>query len=553
MPSFANHTSLRYLYLDNNNFSSIPSGFLQGLTNLQVLYLSENHNIAPWTIPTELTQATSLLRFYASDTNIFGSLPDFFGSFPNLTDLGLAYNNLSGTLPQSFGGSRIRKLRLERQKNGLSGTIDVLSSMTQLSQVWLFENEFIGPIPDLSNCTSLFDLQLSDNQFTGLIPDSLMSIATLRNVSLDNNELQGPHPQFPSSVTNHTLGTNSFCKSTPGPCDDQVTTLLEIAAAFGYPSKLAKSWTGNNACVGWTSIICDSQGNIITINFAKQQFVGTISPAFAKLTSLRNLFLGDNKLTGSIPDALTNITRLQVLDVSNNNLSGLLPKFGDSVNLTTTGNPLIGMNSTSSSGNKAGMGSSGASVLPGMIAGIVIAVIIFVVVVFFISIKCYMSLVEPFASLYDDFLSLSTATGRVTTKADVYAFGVILMQLITGRKAVDDTLPDDNPHLVTWFCGILKNKESIAKAIDQTINPDEETMESIYTVAELAGHCTTPKPYQRPDIRYVVNILSPLVGQWKPTCHKLDHKFPTFHGVEDIYDSDQDMSLPQDLRSWQTM
>ena len=27
MPSFANHTSLRYLYLDNNNFSSIPSGF----------------------------------------------------------------------------------------------------------------------------------------------------------------------------------------------------------------------------------------------------------------------------------------------------------------------------------------------------------------------------------------------------------------------------------------------------------------------------------------------------------------------------------------------
>ena len=86
------------------------------------------------------------------------------------------------------------------------------------------------------------------------------------------------------------------------------------------------------------------------------------------------------------------------------------------------------------------------------------------------------------------------------------------MQLITGRKAVDDTLPNDNPHLVTWFCGILNNKESIAKAIDQTINPDVETMESIYRVAELAGHCTIPKPYQRPDIGYVVNILSPLVG-----------------------------------------
>ena len=119
------------------------------------------------------------------------------------------------------------------------------------------------------------------------------------------------------------------------------------------------------------------------------------------------------------------------------------------------------------------------------------------------------------------------------------------MQLITGRKAVDDTLPDENPHLVTWFCSILNNKESIAMAIDQTINPDEETMESIYKVVELAGHCTTPKPYQRPDMGYVVNILSPLVGQWKPTN--------TLHGVEDIFDFDQHMNLLQDPQRRQTM
>ena len=176
--------------------------------------------------------------------------------------------------------------------------------MTQLSQVWLEKNQFTSPIPDLSNCTSLFDLQLRDNQFTGLIPASLMSIPTFRNVSLDNNVLQEPYPQFPSNVTTHTLdGINSFCKNTPGPCDPRVTTLLEIASAFGYPIMLANSWTGNNACLGWTFIICDSQGNIITINFAKQQFVGTISPVFVKLTSLRNLYLSDNNLTGSIPDA----------------------------------------------------------------------------------------------------------------------------------------------------------------------------------------------------------------------------------------------------------
>ena len=114
IPSFANHTSLWFLYLDNNKFSSIPLGFFQGLTNLQVLSLSANLNIPPWTIPTELTQATGLLRFYASETNIFGSLQDFFGSFPNLTHLRLTDNNLSGTLPQSFRGSKIQNLRLNR-------------------------------------------------------------------------------------------------------------------------------------------------------------------------------------------------------------------------------------------------------------------------------------------------------------------------------------------------------------------------------------------------------------------------------------------------------
>ena len=142
----------------------------------------------------------------------------------------------------------------------------------------------------------------------------------------------------------------------------------------------------------------------------------------------------------------------------------------------------------------------------------------------------------------DQIISLLTVSGRVTTKVDVYAFGVILMELITGRKALDDTMSDDRCHLVTWFRQILIN-ENISNAIDQTLNLDEETMESIYKVAELARNCTTHEPYQRSDMGYAVHILSPLVEQWKPTCHEEEHTYSTFHGKEDTHGIEPHMSL----------
>lgn len=138
-------------------------------------------------------------------------------------------------------------------------------------------------------------------------------------------------------------------------------------------------------------------------------------------------------------------------------------------------------------------------------------------------------------------LCLLSATGRVTTKVDVYAFGVVLMEILTGRKALDDTMPDEKAHLVTWFRRVLINKESIPKAIDQTINLDEETLASIYKVAELAGHCTSREPYQRPDMGHAVNVLGPLVEQWRPASREEDEG----------YGIDLHMSLPQALQRWQ--
>ncbi|KAJ6766687.1 RECEPTOR PROTEIN KINASE TMK1 [Salix purpurea] len=132
-------------------------------------------------------------------------------------------------------------------------------------------------------------------------------------------------------------------------------------------------------------------------------------------------------------------------------------------------------------------------------------------------------------------------TGRVTTKVDVFSFGVILMELITGRKALDDSQPEESMHLVTWFRRMHLNKDTFRKAIDPTIDLNEETLASISTVAELAGHCCAREPYQRPDMGHAVNVLSSLVELWTPTDQS----------SEDIYGIDLEMSLPQALKKWQ--
>ncbi|XP_062110071.1 receptor-like kinase TMK4 isoform X2 [Humulus lupulus] len=347
LPSFADLSLLEEIFLDYNNFTSVPPRCFQGLTSLMVLTMNQNINLDRWVFPIELTDSPSLVNISLVNCNVKGPIPDIFGfgSFPKLYGLTLSHNNLSGVLPPSFAESGIQYLMLDTNK--LIGTIGVVSNMTKLSQVWLSGNNFTGPIPDLSKLDTLFNINLQDNKLTGVVPRSLISIPSLRNVSLANNLLQGPLPSFPY-VAKPNLGENSFCMDTPGPCNWQVAVLLEVAGDLGYPLSLASSWRGNDACEGWISVGCDLHRNVVNVTFQKRGFTGRISPAFSNLTQLQNLWLNDNNLTGPIPESLTHLHSLQLLNVSHNNLSGTIPTFQLTVNLITTGNPLL-KNHTSSS------------------------------------------------------------------------------------------------------------------------------------------------------------------------------------------------------------
>ncbi|MED6128116.1 hypothetical protein PIB30_094584 [Stylosanthes scabra] len=333
--------SLITVSLSNNNLTSIPQGCFQGLPYLQFLRLENNINLAPWTFP-DLIQSKNLQVLNLTATNVMGPLTEIFQSIPNLETVVLSNNNLSGILPDSRG-SKIATLHLNDQKGeGFAGPIDVISNMIDLSEAWLQGNSFTGPIPDMSRCTALQDLQLAHNRLTGVVPDSLISLSkaqgNLRRVSLNNNFLQGPMPNFDLYVDGYVnVGdntTNAFCRQDFEPCDPRGTILLEIAQAFGYAILFACSWRGNNPCHNWSFVACTGD-MITTVNLTSQNLTGTISDAFSKLTHLENLYLSGNHLTGSMPENLTTLHQLKNLDVSNNNLSGKIPTFSSRVHLNT--------------------------------------------------------------------------------------------------------------------------------------------------------------------------------------------------------------------------
>ncbi|GER56295.1 receptor protein kinase [Striga asiatica] len=104
--------------------------------------------------------------------------------------------------------------------------------------------------------------------------------------------------------------------------------------------------------------------------------------------------------------------------------------------------------------------------------------------------------------------------GDVSTKSDVYAFGVVLFELISGLQAVVKTNGEDTEAkgLVSLFEDAFNEPdqtESIRKLIDPRLG-DEYPLDSVTKVAHLAKACTHKNPQQRPSMKSVVVALTTL-------------------------------------------
>ncbi|OIW19489.1 hypothetical protein TanjilG_09509 [Lupinus angustifolius] len=93
-----------------------------------------------------------------------------------------------------------------------------------------------------------------------------------------------------------------------------------------------------------------------------------------------------------------------------------------------------------------------------------------------------------------------------TPKSDVYCFGVVLFELVTGKKPVEDDYPDDmEATLVSWVRGLVRRNQA-SMAIDPKIR-DTGLSEQMEEALKIGYLCTADLPSKRPSMQQIVGLI----------------------------------------------
>ncbi|XP_057958623.1 receptor-like protein EIX1 [Malania oleifera] len=361
--AIGNLKSLTKLRLSGNEFEGRIPTSLGNLFNLRVLDLAGNQ------LSGDISEIFGDYSFdsWAKETLESGQLPKHFGELKSLSVLDISRNSISGPLPMSIGklssltslqiysnlfngsvpetlGSLSKLESVDISKNSLEGTISEVhfKNLTrlklfiadsnplglQISPNWLppfqlrkisLRSIHIGPqlFPSwLQTQRELEYLYLSNASILGVIPTGFSNMPQLSDVDLSQNQIQGPLPLIPATLSYLDLSNNYLNGSL---VSFLCNKMVDLESSL-YHLDLSKNFLSGEIPDCWLN-----WKNLLVLRLDNNNLVGKIPSSMGSLTSLGSLHLSKNKLFGNLSTTLPSFHYLQVLDLSENKFSGRIP------------------------------------------------------------------------------------------------------------------------------------------------------------------------------------------------------------------------------------
>ncbi|KAL2250313.1 UNVERIFIED_CONTAM: putative serine/threonine-protein kinase PIX7 [Sesamum indicum] len=96
--------------------------------------------------------------------------------------------------------------------------------------------------------------------------------------------------------------------------------------------------------------------------------------------------------------------------------------------------------------------------------------------------------------------------GLLTPKSNVWSFGIVLLELLTGRKNLDSRHPKEERNLVKWSRPFLADDCRLSLIMDPQLK-GRFPAKAARTVADIAQRCLQVDPSERPTMRTIVEHL----------------------------------------------
>ncbi|KAI3458247.1 hypothetical protein Pfo_014910 [Paulownia fortunei] len=537
-------TALNQFNVHGNRLNgSIPSG-LKHLESLTYLNLSSNQFRG--SIPPELGHIINLDTLDLSSNNFSGSVPASVGDLEHLLTLNLSHNHLDGPIPAEFGNLRSIQI-MDMSFNKLSGSIpEELGQLQNLASLILNNNDLSGRIPEqLSNCLSLDKLNVSYNNFTGLVPVGRNFSRFSPESFIGNPLLCGrwlgsicdPYPQNPKVLTTVVCITLGFI------------TLLSMIIVAVYKSNQPKQFIkGSNKSMmqGSSKLVVLHMDMAIhtyedimrlTENLSEKYIIGYGASSTVYKCVLKNSRpIAIKRLYTQYPhDSREFETELETIgSIRHRNLVSLhgysfSPQgnllFYDYMENGSLWDLLHGPSKKVKldweTRLKVAVGAAqGLAYLhhdcdPKIIHRDVKSSNILLDENFeahlsdFGIAKCL-----PTAKTHASTYVLGTIgyidpeyarTSRLTEKSDVYSFGIVLLELLTGKKAVDNDL---NLHQLVLS---KADDDTLMEAVDPEVSVTCMDLSHVRKAFQLALLCTKRHPSERPTMHEVSRVLVSLL------------------------------------------